>query len=233
MNFLLGRLAVNPAVQACTAQQPFLSASSLTEEALILASSYAQNPRPMLIVKNNLYTAQRLAEKLKSLLSPQVCALFSVEESLRVEAIAASPEAMAEKVETLNRLLNEDQLICVTHASALVRYLPSPAQFKLCTIVLKTGMDVSMNELKRTLIAAGYQQTARVDQPLCFASRGGIIDIYSINSETPVRIEFFDTEIDSIRTFDIATQRTLEVKAETEIVPASDLLLDDDQISLI
>ena len=233
MNFLLSRLANNPAVQACTAQQPFLSASSLTEEALILAASYAQNPRPMLIVKNNLYTAQRLAEKLKSLLSPQVCALFSVEESLRVEAIAASPEAMAEKVETLNRLLNEDQLICVTHASALVRYLPSPAQFKLCTIVLKTGMDVSMNELKRTLSAAGYQQTARVDQPLCFASRGGIIDIYSINSETPVRIEFFDTEIDSIRTFDIATQRTLEVKAETEIVPASDLLLDDDQITLI
>ena len=233
MNFLLSRLANNPAVQACTAQQPFLSASSLTEEALILAASYAQNPRPMLIVKNNLYTAQRLAEKLKSLLSPQVCALFSVEESLRVEAIAASPEAMAEKVETLNRLLNEDQLICVTHASALVRYLPSPAQFKLCTIVLKTGMDVSMNELKRTLIAAGYQQTARVDQPLCFASRGGIIYIYSINRETPVRIEFFDTEIDSIRTFDIATQRTLEVKAETEIVPASDLLLDDDQITLI
>ena len=233
MNFLLGRLAENPAVQACTTQQAFLSASSLTEEALILAASYVQNPRPMLIVKNNLYTAQRLAEKLKSLLSPQVCALFSVEESLRVEAIAASPEAMAEKVETLNRLLNEDQLICVTHASALVRYLPSPAQFKLCTIVLKTGMDVSMNELKRTLIAAGYQQTARVDQPLCFASRGGIIDIYSINSETPVRIEFFDTEIDSIRTFDIATQRTLEVKAETEIVPASDLLLDDDQITLI
>ena len=112
MNFLLGRLANNPAVLACTEQQAFLSASSLTEEALILAASYAQHPRPMLIVKNNLYTAQRLAEKLKSLLSPQVCALFSVEESLRVEAIAASPEATAEKVETLNRLLNEDQLIC-------------------------------------------------------------------------------------------------------------------------
>ncbi|WP_370774882.1 transcription-repair coupling factor [Holdemania massiliensis] len=233
MNFLLGRLAHNPAVAACTQQQTFLSASSLTEEALILAASYAQNPRPMLIIKNNLYTAQRLAEKLKSLLSPQVCALFSVEESLRVEAIAASPEATAEKVETLNRLLNEDQLICVTHASALVRYLPSPAQFKLCTILLKTGMEVSMNDLKRTLIAAGYQQTARVDQPLCFASRGGIIDIYSINSDAPVRIEFFDTEIDSIRTFDIATQRTVQVLSEAEIVPASDLLLDDDQIALI
>lgn len=233
MNFLLGRLAHNPAVAACTRQEAFLSASSLTEEALILAVSYAQNPRPMLIIKNNLYTAQRLAEKLKSLLSPQVCALFSVEESLRVEAIAASPEATAEKVETLNRLLNEDQLICVTHASALVRYLPSPAQFKLCTILLKTGMEVSMNDLKRTLIAAGYQQTARVDQPLCFASRGGIIDIYSINSDAPVRIEFFDTEIDSIRTFDIATQRTVQVLSEAEIVPASDLLLDDDQIALI
>lgn len=233
MNFLLGRLAHNPAVAACTRQEAFLSASSLTEEALILAASYAQNPRPMLIIKNNLYTAQRLAEKLKSLLSPQVCALFSVEESLRVEAIAASPEATAEKVETLNRLLNEDQLICVTHASALVRYLPSPAQFKLCTILLKTGMEVSMNDLKRTLIAAGYQQTARVDQPLCFASRGGIIDIYSINSDAPVRIEFFDTEIDSIRTFDIATQRTVQVLSEAEIAPASDLLLDDDQIALI
>ena len=76
MNFLLGRLAHNPAVAACTRQEAFLSASSLTEEALILAASYSQNPRPMLIIKNNLYTAQRLAEKLKSLVSPQVCALF-------------------------------------------------------------------------------------------------------------------------------------------------------------
>ena len=210
-----------------------MTASSLSEEALILAASYIQHPRPMLIIKNNAYTAQRMAEKMKNLISEQKCVLFAVEESLRIEAIASSPEAAAERVETLNRLLTEENLICVTHASALIRYLPSPQQFMECTIGLETGMEVSLNALRRTLIQAGYQQTARVDQPLCFASRGGILDVYSVNSDAPVRIEFFDTEIDSIRTFDIATQRTKEVIGSTKIVPASDFLLTDEQITQI
>lgn len=233
MNFLLNQLSDNPAVRACTAHVEKLACSSLTEEALILAASYAQKPRSLLIIKNNSYNAQRLAEKLRNLLGAEQCALFSAEESLRVESIAASPEATAEKIETLNRMLKQERLVTVTHVSALIRFLPSPGQFRQCTILLKTGMEVSMNELKRTLIASGYQQTARVDQPLCFASRGGIIDIYSISSAHPVRIEFFDTEIDSIRTFDIASQRTLEVIGETEIIPASEILLDDDQIEQI
>jgi transcription-repair coupling factor (superfamily II helicase) len=83
---------------------------------------------------------------------------------------------------------------------------------------------MNMNELKRRLMAGGYQQTAHIDQPLCFAYRGGIIDVFSINYENPIRIEFFDTEIESIRFFDVATQKTLERVDEVRIVPASDVL---------
>jgi transcription-repair coupling factor (superfamily II helicase) len=64
----------------------------------------------------------------------------------------------------------------------------------------------------------------RVDQPLTFSIRGGIIDVYSINHDHPIRIEFFDTEIESIRYFDISTQRTINQINQAIIVPATDLL---------
>ncbi|MEC4630314.1 hypothetical protein VSS86_21550, partial [Bacillus safensis] len=73
----------------------------------------------------------------------------------------------------------------------------------------------------------------RVDQPLCFASRGGIVDVYSMNEDYPIRIEFFDTVIESIRCFDPATQRTIEKRDHVKIIPATDLLFTDEDISTI
>ena len=68
---------------------------------------------------------------------------------------------------------------------------------------------------------------------LCVASRGGIIDVYSINYDYPIRIEFFDTEIESIRFFDVATQKTIEPIEEVRIVPASDVIFSHQQIEEI
>ena len=68
---------------------------------------------------------------------------------------------------------------------------------------------------------------------MCYAARGGIIDVYSMNSEHPVRIEFFDNIIDSIRLFDVATQRTIRQVSQARIIPASDILLTDAQLEEI
>lgn len=66
--------------------------------------------------------------------------------------------------------------------------------------------------------------------PGSFASRGGILDVYSLNYPDPIRIEFFDTEIDSIRFFNPDTQRTIRATDEAVLVPASDILFSDEQI---
>ena len=181
----------------------------------------------MIIIKNNLYNAQRLYERIISFLSEEECALFGADESLRVEAIASSPEMRANKVETLASLLKNPNQIVVTCPSGILRHLPSPELFKEGCFTLKVGNIEDPEELKRKLIKIGYYQTSHIDQPLTFASRGGVIDIFSINHTQPVRIEFFDDEIESIRFFDVETQKTIVPIEEIDIVPANDLLFSD------
>lgn len=232
MKQILKELQQNPGVQSILKKESLLGNLSLTEEALLIAAAFEQTDQSYVIVKNNLYSAQRLCDRLQSLLKDRVL-LFSVEDSFRVEAIAASPETKANQIEVMHELLGQNKCICVTHTGAVMRQLPSPTVFKERTIHLETDEEVGFDELKATLFAAGYTHVDRVDQPLCYASRGGIIDVYSMNHEYPLRIEFFDNIIESIRYFDISTQRTMEVIQKADIIPATDLLFEDEQIATI
>ncbi len=231
--WLQNALQDNRAVRKLDQNKSPLPVQSLIQEALVLAASYRHNPRPLLVIKQNLYNAQRLYEKVSVLLSEDECALFSADESLRVEAIASSPEMTAVKVETMASLLKNPNQLVITCPSAMLRHLPFPEDFRKGCIHLQVDMDMKMNEIREKLIAGGYQQTSHIDQPLTFAVRGGIVDVYSINYENPIRIEFFDTVIDSIRFFDISTQKTIESINEAEIVPASEVIFTDAQVSEI
>lgn len=232
MNCLLNELVKNPAVESLLRKESSLGNLSLTEEALLYAALYRQSRQSLLIVKNNVYTAQKLIERLTPLVDVEVLP-FVVEESLRVEAIAASPESKAVQLETMNAMLEGKAKIVVAHTGALMRFMPSPELFKAVSMELKVDEEISMDTLKMKLFIAGYEHVSRVDQPLCFASRGGIIDVYSMNEDYPIRIEFFDTVIESIRCFDPATQRTIEKRDHVKIIPATDLLFTDEEISTI
>ncbi|MDD3049264.1 MAG: transcription-repair coupling factor [Bacilli bacterium] len=232
MKDLLRILSDNPAFIAFDEGKSVLGNLNLSEEALMIASSFNKYKKAMLIVKNNLYTAQRLYESLLPLLKDEVL-LFSVEESLRVEAIAASPEQLSTEIETLNSLLENKNIVCITHVAGYTKFLPNPETFDNFSYHLKTNAEYSYEKMIENLYYAGYQKVTHVDQPLCYASRGGIIDVYSMNYEYPVRIEFFDNEIDSIRFFDIATKRTIKILDEVEIIPASDILYTPEDCELI
>lgn len=223
MKTLLTKLTHHPIVQDFSQGKVSFSHISLTQEALLFASSYQNNPRSLVIVKPNLYQAQQLFEKLQFWLNTQAV-LYPVEESYRVEAIAASPELNAIKMETLSRLSQETNLVCITHLGALLRPTPLPRFFSENTLSLKINDRIQLTELKDRLRRLGYSETLRVDQPNCFASRGGIIDVFPVNTDTPLRIEFFDQEIESIRLFDISTQRTIESIDSIQLLPCSDLV---------
>ena len=216
----------NPAVQALMKQKGSLGNLTLTQEALLYSILYEEKKEPLLIVKGNNYTAQKLAEQLQALVDEKVLVL-SMEDSLRVEAIASSPESKARQLEVMNEMLNNQAKIIITHAGAMLKYLPCPELFKKVSKRIKVDDELSMNELKEHLYIAGYEHVSRVDQPLCYAYRGGIVDVFSINHDYPIRIEFFDTIVDSIRYFDPLTQKTIRKLDEVEIIPATDLLFDD------
>lgn len=222
----------NEAFKAFDAQSHDLGNLNAIEEILMIANSYHQHPRNLIIVKNNLYAAQQLYEGLSPLLKSDVL-LFGAEESLRIDAIAASPEMQAARLESLHTIINRETTVCITHIGALLSYLPSPLQFRTHCLDLQINDEIGFEELKTILFEAGYQRTTYVDQPLTFASRGGIIDVFSLNYDLPLRIEFFDDVVDSIRFFDIASRKTIKHVNEATIIPADDILFDDEQKELI
>lgn len=223
MKQLLKQLYSNTAVDCLIHKQSGLGNLNPTEEALLIAAAYQKQPRNILIIKQNLYSAKALADRLSNL-SDAFVYLFGVEESLRVEAIAASPEMQASQIETLAAVQTNQPSILITHTAGAMRFLCSPKQFQAHTIQLKQDDEMDLETLKQRLFEAGYHPVARVDQPLCYASRGGIVDVYSMNNDDPVRIEFFDNVIESIRFFDITTQRTISIVDEIQLVPATQYL---------
>jgi len=229
MKELLNTLSSNQLIQDFSLGKVSFAHLSVTQEALLIASSYKQAPRPIVIIKSNLYQAQQLHEKIQFWCEDKVV-LFPVEESLRVEAIAASPEINAIRMETLSRLSIEKDLICITHVGAAIRHYPLPSFFEENRVELKVNQVIQLEQLKSQLRKLGYTEVTKVDQPSCFASRGGIIDVFPINTDQPIRIEFFDQEIESIRIFDITSQRTQSIIDSISIQPCSDLIFSDQEI---
>ena len=229
MHYLVKQLLNNEAVLALWKKQNTLGNLSICEEALLYSALYAKEPKQILIVKNNAYEVMKLYERMACLMDEVM--MLNMEDSLRVEAIASSPEQKAIQMETMAKLTSDEPFVCIMNTAAALRYVPSPTVFKKCFIHLKRDDIQDYEQLKQNLFLAGYLPVKRVDQPLTYASRGGIIDVYSINYEHPIRIEFFDNEIESIRFFDISTQRTIETLKEVTIVPAGSYLFSDEEIS--
>jgi transcription-repair coupling factor (superfamily II helicase) len=122
-------------------------------------------------------------------------------------------------------------LTVVTTIDALADMLPPPDKFEKASLTLKKGQIIEPSDLTDLLVTNGYERTAMVEAPGEMAVRGDILDVYPFTEETPVRIEFFDDEVESIRLFDVQSQRSIEMLEEIRIFPAKECLLDEDEIA--
>ncbi len=219
----------NPVVQQLLSGKGDISLNNISDEAYVIASAFLASPQDFLIVKPNQYEAQLLYSQLKNMHVDDVL-FFPVDESQRIEALAQSPELLAERISTMYELCLNSKHIVITHSAGITRYLPTPSLFKKNLIHLHVGDIVDIHQLKKQLVEMGYAYSSRVDQPFFYGSRGGIIDVYSLQYADPIRIEFFDDEIDSIRFYNKNDQRTISNTSSVTIIPASDILYEDDHI---
>ncbi len=226
---ILASLQENPLTQEIIKGSDSVGNLSLMEEALALAAAFRKDHKTRIIVKKNRYEAQQLYSRLAML--EEAVTLFVMEESLRVQAIAASMEDSQQQLASLIALTKNEPKIVIVNAAAYMRYLPDPEFFHNSSMDLHTGMEITMNDLKAKLNRIGYQKVSYVETPSTFASRGGIIDIYTVEYNNPIRVEFFDTEIDSIRFFNPDTQRTITSVDSVHIAPATDILFSDEQLA--
>ncbi len=230
MTKLFDLLKNHETVNALTKGQGRYQIDDTLGVALLTASAYIKKAQPYALVTTNIYNAQRVYDLLASFLGEEACLFYPADELLRAESIAASKEMMAQRLYVMDQLLTGAPKILITHAAALMRYLPDPQYFLSQTLPFKVGNTYDLEKLKITLIRSGYSRVNKIDQSLQFALRGAIVDIASVNLPHPIRLEFFGDELESIRYFEIATQTSFEDVAEVTILPASDILFKEEEI---
>ncbi len=193
--------------------------------AAVLAKQQTQGN--LLVLCDTEKRAKELWEDLVNLLPEYETQYFPALEMIPYEVIAQSGELEQKRVEVLSKLLSERdrRFAIVTTMEGLHKKLLPADVFRQGLFSLEVGQQIDPNLLKAHLITFGYEYTEQVECPGQFSVRGGIFDIYSVNYKNPLRLEFFDDEVDSIRFFDTASQCSIEKVQQVCLVPGREFFL--------
>ncbi|MFC5733321.1 transcription-repair coupling factor [Cytobacillus gottheilii] len=206
-------------------KEQLIAGLSGSARALFISSVYEQSKRPILIVTHNLLQAQKLYDDIISLIGEEEVLLYPANELIAAEISIASPELKAQRIEALNYLIQQKAGIVIAPMAGVRKVLPPSDLWKKYQMTLSVGDDLLEEQLNR-FVQMGYVRVDMVSAPGEFSVRGGIIDIYPLTENDPIRIELFDTEIDSIRTFSLEDQRSKEKLQQTLIGPATEIPLE-------
>lgn len=203
-----------------------------SQKAYFLAALASLTSRPFLVISHDVEEGRRLAadvgaffnSRSTSGLFPQAVFL-PPREVMPFEVFARTNEVSAQRIPVLEQMLRGTARVVVTTVAAATTYLVPPEIFRASIRKYAVGTDVGWEKLLGDLVSLGYERAEVVEVPGQFSARGGIIDVFPLTSEQPVRMEFFGDTIDSMRYFDPASQRSTETISEIHITAARELIL--------
>ena len=199
----------------------------LSEElqSLYINNICQSNNSNVLVVTSTLYEANKLFNSLSKYTDNVY--LFPMDEFIASEASISSPELEVTRLETLNIIVtNSNKKIIITNLMGLLRFMPDKSKYMDNVINLKVNSDINKDELYRKLCNSGYKPETLVTKTGEISNRGYILDIFPINEENAVRIEFWGDIIESIRLFDVNTQLSIKEISEITLNPFSEFLSD-------
>ncbi|RQW26601.1 transcription-repair coupling factor [Rhodobacteraceae bacterium CH30] len=181
----------------------------------------------LLVLCASAQAAQRLKTEIAFFAPAIRVALLPDWETLPYDHFSPHADLVSERLATLWQIRHKAcEVVIAPVATAMVRLAP-PSFLAAHTFFLKTGQKLDGEELRTDLVAGGYQHVSQVMAPGEFSIRGGLIDLYPMGSALPLRIDLFDDEIETIKTFDPDTQRTLYPLPEVHMLPAREYPSDD------
>lgn len=172
----------------------------------------------IIVVTPTIYEANKLYQNFSD---TKDVFLYETDDVLTSLATSKSPELKVEKLNILKESLNNNKKIIITDINGYLKKLPSINDFKNNIIKLKIGTDINLKNIVNNLYEIGYEKETLVTKPGEFGLRGFILDIFPLNEENPIRIEFFGDTIESIRCFEVESQKSLENIDEIEIYSIS------------
>ena len=144
-----------------------------------------------------------------------------------------SNDLIQNSIKVLENIVTKTPSIIIIPIEAIYRTVKNPKDFKDNSFEINLDTEISFNDLQKKLVNMGYKKVESVDVVGEFSKRGSIVDIFSPLSEKPVRLDFFDDELDSIRLFDESTQKSLKKVDKIEIYPTSDFFLTSEEKDVV
>jgi len=197
--------------------------NGLTSEAnaMIVIRYFEKNNRNILLITNSIFDANKVYEQLKTYTNDVY--LFPVDDFVSSVALSSSPELKIKRLETIRAINNNNKVLIVTNLMGYIHYLPSKESSKE-SISLSVDNNIKRDEIIELLEKFGYTRSSLVTTTGEYAVRGFILDVFGVEFEQPVRIEFFGDTIESIRYFDDITQLSTESVGSVVINPFKEIM---------
>lgn len=222
-------------IRACT---PYLSEKTGTVNVVGFSESRIahvagfigeNSSRQLLILTSNENSAKKMSQDIRFFSDRKVYYLPG-QEPVFFRYDARSHNILEERLNALIHILKENNCIVVSSIDGILKQMTPKDIFIKNIITFQTGKSIDLEVLLNQLMILGYERTHQVEAKRQYSIRGGIIDIFPIDAANPYRIELFDTEIDSIRVFDLSSQRSIENVREIVIYPAQQLIADENTL---
>ena len=233
MNFLIKTLEENKKFQELTKQisktGPIAISGLVDVEKLhVLAGIFNETKRPMVLVTYNEIQARKLYQDLKKLIKQTY--FFPKKEITSYDYVAQSKEIEYKRIDVLNKMYlakkQKEPIIIVTTIEAVMQKMVAKDTLYQNVIDFEVGKTYLLDEIKEKLVGLGYERSDLIENKGQFSIRGGIVDV-GLSEKIGVRIEFWGDEVDSIRFFQISSQRSTEMLKEITIFPAHELIVQD------
>ncbi|HEY5717241.1 MAG TPA: transcription-repair coupling factor, partial [Motiliproteus sp.] len=200
-------------------------------QSLLIAEAAADFQGLSLVICDNFEAAARLEAEIR-FFAPSLAVLsFPDWETLPFDNFSPHQDIISQRLACLQQMPQLQQAILVAPASTLLHRLPPKSFINAHSLLLDVGQRIDLQRLRDELTESGYRAVETVYEHGEFAVRGAIIDIYPMGSELPLRIDLFDDEIDTLRTFDPETQRSLERLNQIRLLPAKEFPLNKEGIT--
>lgn len=202
-------------------------------ESLAIAELAANRDSLLVVIAPSATELLQLTVELQFFAGPDIpINVLSDWETLTYDRVSPHQDIISQRIRTLYTLSNASDGILLLTAAALMQRLPPRAFLDQHALIIKQGDILPLDEFRGRLVDAGYRLVTQVEQHGEFAVRGAILDLFPMSSDSPYRVEFFDDEIETIRSFDVDTQRGLEKATYIELLPAHEFPLNDTGIAL-
>ena len=186
---------------------------------------------PRIVLTHSRFQADRWFRDLLTLLPEEQVIVYPSLEVYPHEEVITEISVTRDRLRAISALSERKPVVVVTSVQAVADRLVPPSVFREHHLRIRQGDRLDLEESARKLAGMGYERISRVEAPGQFSVRGGILDVFTLTDERPFRIELFDDEVESIRVFDAASQRSVDELASVRIGPATESIFPADRLA--